>query len=175
MFALSFQTTFLAALQILVMALVGYFLIRKRLIQEEALGTLSWLVINVFLPSFIFSQLLGNFSFQLYSHWWIFPLLSFAVTLSAFAIGRLVLLCCYKEGIAQKEFLSLVSFQNSGYLPLILVATLFSPEQAQILYVYIFLFLYPRRLNLIYSPPWFDIYFFYFLFSFENIIICFVL
>ncbi len=140
MFILSFQTTFLASLQILMMALVGYVLIRKRMINEEALGTFSWLVINVFLPSFILSQLLGNFSFQLYPNWWIFPLLSFAVTLGGFAVGQVVLLC-YKEAAAKKEFLSLVSFQNSGYLPLILVATLFSPEQAQILYVYIFLFL----------------------------------
>jgi predicted permease len=110
------------------------------MIGEESLGTFSWLVINVFLPSFIVSQLLGNFSFQLYSNWWIFPLVSFAVTFSGLAIGQAVLLC-YPQMTAKKEFISLVSFQNSGYLPLILVATLFSPEQAQILYVYIFLFL----------------------------------
>lgn len=140
MFPLSFQSTFLAAFQILLMGGCGYFLGRRKIIHEDGLGLLSGLVIHFFLPCFILSQFLGNFSFQLYKNWWIFPLLSFAMTLCAFILAKAVCLL-EKDVTHRKEFLSLVSFQNSGYIPLMLVATLFSIEGARILNVYIFLFL----------------------------------
>ncbi len=141
MFVLSFQTTFLATLQILFLGAVGYFLVKRGIVDEDGLRLFSRLIINLFLPSFIFSQLLGNFRFELYPNWWIFPILSFAVTLIGFLVSQLVFLLNKNKIPFKKEFVALVAFQNSGYLPLILVATLFSSQQAQILYVYIFLFL----------------------------------
>lgn len=140
MFNLSFQSTFLATFQILLMGGCGYFLTRRKVINEDGLGLLSGLVIHFFLPCFILAQFLGNFSFQLYKNWWVFPLLSFVVTSCAFVLAKTI--CFFqKEVTHRKEFLSLVSFQNSGYIPLMLVATLFSIEEARILNVYIFLFL----------------------------------
>jgi len=55
-------------------------------------------------------------------------------------VGRFLLL--FNRHLAHKnEFAGIVTFQNSGYLPLALVASLFTGERASTLYVYIFLFL----------------------------------
>ena len=140
MIPLSFQTTFSATSQILLMGGCGYFLMRQKIIQEEGLQMFSGLVVNFFLPCFILNQFLKNFDFALYPHWWIFPLISFGVTLSGFAVGQ-AMIHFFSEITFKKEFVSLVSFQNSGYLPLILVTTIFPAQQAQTLYVYICLFL----------------------------------
>ena len=139
MFNLSFQSTFLATFQILLMGGCGYFLTKRKIIDENGLGLLSRLVIDFFLPCLIFNQLIQNFSFQLYPNWWQFPLLSFTITLSGFIVSQIVLFSC--KGITYKKaFRALMTFQNAGYIPLILVATLFSAEQTKMLFVYIFLF-----------------------------------
>lgn len=139
MFNLSFQSTFLAAFQILLMGGCGYFLTKRAIVDGGGLSTLSHLVIDFFLPCLIFNQLIQNFSFSLYPDWWKFPLLSFGVTLGGFFLGQGVLLGC-KNMTYKKAFKALITFQNAGYIPLILVKTLFPAEQTRILFVYIFLF-----------------------------------
>ena len=137
---LSFQTTFLATLQILLMGLCGYAFFKGKMIDEQGLRTLSGLSINVFWPCFVFYQLTQNFDFKTYAHWWSFPVLSFSLTLLGLLVAGFLLVFC-KCVSAKKEFIALAAFQNSGFIPLLLVTALFSPAIAQKLYVTIFLFL----------------------------------
>jgi predicted permease len=73
-------------------------------------------VINVTLPVLIFCQLTRDFNFREFSYWWIFPLLSIVVTLAGFIIGG-IFIFLIKGAQKRLQFLSLVAFQNSGYLP----------------------------------------------------------
>ncbi len=139
-FILTFKTTFLATLEIFLMGSVGYFLVKKKIIDHNGLVILSKLVIRLFFPLFSFSQLTTHFSFTAYANWWVFPLISLSITLGGFAVGWLMI-SLFKRIPFKKEFISLVGFQNSGFIPLILVATMFAGEKAQQLYVSIFLFL----------------------------------
>ncbi len=140
MFPLSFQTTLAGTLQILLMGGCGYFLTQKKIIDENGLNLFSRLVVNFFLPAFILSHLLSSFSFSSYPNWWWFPLISFGINLTGFALAQLIVNLDSKIK-HKREFVGLISFQNSGYLPLILVATLLPATQVQTLYIYIFLFL----------------------------------
>ena len=137
---LSFKTTFQATLQIFLLGAIGFLLFRKRFISEEGLAILSRLVIEVTLPFLIFCQLIEGFSFSLYPNWWLFPILSLVITALGFILAR-VILVFYKNSSCKKEFISLVAFQNSGYLPLILMATILPPNLRDIMFNYIFLFL----------------------------------
>jgi len=140
LFNLTFKTTILGMVQILILGGIGFLLIKRRFLGEEGLSVLSKLIIELTLPLLIFSQLIEGFSFSAYKDWWWFPLLSLAITLLGFGIGKLLVLTCpaIKD---RKGFISLVGFQNSGYLPLVLIAAIFSASQAQQLFVYLFLFL----------------------------------
>ncbi|MCX5700083.1 MAG: AEC family transporter [Candidatus Omnitrophica bacterium] len=140
MFLEHFRVTGVAVAQIFILASLGFFLVKRKFLSPEGLDGLSKLVMDVTLPLLIFCQLMQDFSFKSYSNWWIFPLISIGVT----ALGLLVgfLFSVFVKGEQKKlQFLSLVGFQNSGYLPLALVAALLSGEELSAMFIYIFLFL----------------------------------
>ncbi|MFZ5800754.1 MAG: AEC family transporter [Candidatus Omnitrophota bacterium] len=138
--ALSFKTTLLGVLQIIVLGGIGFVLVKKGFLAENGLSILSKLVIEITLPLLIFAQLIEGFNFSRYPNWWWFPLISIAITLLGFLVGKLLLMC-YPDIQYRQAFISLVAFQNSGYLPLVLFAAIFPAGQARQLFIYLFLFL----------------------------------
>jgi predicted permease len=137
----SFKSIVLACLQIFLLGFCGFFLVKKKILSEEGLDALSRLVIELTLPLFIFCQLLQKFNFSLYANWWIFPLLSLAITLLGFIVGLVFSRFNKFQEKEKRQFLSLVTFQNSGYLPLSLIALLLPSAEAEQMFVYLFLFL----------------------------------
>jgi predicted permease len=140
MFLEAFKITGIAVIQILILGIFGYFLQKKNLLSEAGSEMLSRLVIDVTLPLLIFCQLVKDFKFYLYPDWWIFPLISIFITALGLGIGYLF--SKFVNGQQQKlQFLSLVGFQNSGFLPLVLVAALLPMGMAAQMFIYLFLFL----------------------------------
>jgi predicted permease len=140
MFLEQFKITGLAMAQIFILGGLGYILVKKNILSHEGLDALSRLVIQIILPALILAQMLKNFSFSLYPAWWIFPLVSLAITATGLIVGWLLLkLSGLKTG--KLQFLSLVAFQNSGYLPLAIAAAIFNGQHANDIFIFIFLFL----------------------------------
>lgn len=140
MFLDAFKTTGLAVMQIFLLGAIGYFLVKRDILGQSGLASLSRLVIEITLPILIFCQLVKDFSFSLYPNWWVFPLLSLAITFLGLLVG--LLFVGFIQGFQNKlQFLSLVAFQNSGYLPLALVAALLPSDKINSMFIYIFLFL----------------------------------
>jgi len=140
MFLEHFKITGLAMAQIFILGALGYILVKKSLLSHSGLEALSRLMIQIIFPALILSQMLTNFNFSLYPRWWIFPLISLAVTAAGLVVGW-VLLKFLKAKNHKLQFLSLVAFQNSGYLPLAMVAGIFAGQQANDIFIFIFLFL----------------------------------
>ena len=140
MFFESFKITGLAVTQTLLLAALGFFLIKKNILGHEGLDALSRMVIEVTLPLMIFCQLIKDFSFALYPNWWVFPLISIAVTIAGLAVGFAFM--GFIRGSQHKlQFLSLVAFQNSGYLTLALIAAFLPADKLGSMFIYLFLFL----------------------------------
>lgn len=140
MFLESFKVTGLAVAQIFLLGATGYFLVKKAVLGESCLDTLSRLAMDVTLPALIFWQLITDFRFDIYPNWWFFPLLSLIITLVAFTVGYLFTV--FVKGAQHKtQFLSLITFQNSGFLPLVLIAALLPHNKADVMFIYLFLFL----------------------------------
>ena len=140
MFLTYFKITGLAMAQIFFLGALGYIFVKKNILSHAGLDALSRLVIQVIFPALIFTQLLQNFSFNLYPDWWIFPLISLIIT-AAGLIAGLLLLKLLKLKTHKLQFLSLVGFQNSGYLPLAIAAAIFSGQEANNIFIFIILFL----------------------------------
>ena len=135
-----FRITGSAVSQIFLIGALGYFLVKENILGEAGLNSLSRLVVKVTLPLLIFCQLIKNFRFSLYPHWWLFPLLSIVITTAGLLLG--LLFTFFVRGQQQKmQVLSLIAFQNSGYLPLALIAALLTGEKADTMLTYLFLFL----------------------------------
>ena len=140
MFLESFRITGVAVGQIFLLAAMGYFLVKRNFLGPESLNSLSRLVMEVTLPLLIFCQLVKEFTFQAYSNWWVFPLISIAITCVGLFVGALGL--GFIKGLQQKtQFVSLIAFQNSGYLPLAFIAALLPADKTGTLFIYLFLFL----------------------------------
>jgi hypothetical protein len=140
MFLISFKVTSLAILELFILGFIGFFLVKRKLLSYEGLDNLSRLVMEVTLPLFIISRLIKDFSFLAYPQWWLYPLLAIAITGLGFLIA-LPFLGVAKDANEKRQILTLVGFQNSGYLPLPLVAALLSGSDAAKMFIYIFLFL----------------------------------
>jgi len=140
MFLEHFKITGLAMSQIFILGALGYLLVKKNILSHAGLDSLSRLVIQVIFPALILTQMLKNFSFSLYPAWWIFPLSSLAITATGLITGWL-LLKFLKAKTHKLQFLSLVAFQNSGYLPLALSSAIFTGQEANNIFIFIFLFL----------------------------------
>ena len=140
MFLKSFGLVSEAVGQIFILGAIGFFLVKKNILTRQGIELISRLVIQITLPAMIFFRLIRGFNFNLKPAWWIFPLASFAITLLGLIVG-----CAFasliKKGEQRRQFLSLVAFQNSGWIPLALVAALFSPQNSNLMFIYIFLFL----------------------------------
>jgi len=140
LFSEAFRITFSGVGQTFILAAIGFFLIRRKLLGEEGLNALSRLVIEVTLPFLMFCRIVREFDFRNFPQWWLFPLISIGITALGLLIGWF--LTGFIGGQQRKlQFLSLISFQNSGYLPLFLVASMLSPDKRDVMFIYLFLFL----------------------------------
>ncbi|MEW6171232.1 MAG: AEC family transporter [Candidatus Omnitrophota bacterium] len=128
-------------MQIFLLGSLGFYLRKKDIISSVGLDGISRFTIEIALPAFIFCQLIKNFDFSLYQNWWLFPILSFVITIIGILVG-FIFIKLQRRIEEKREFLSLVTFQNSGYLPLALVAGFLSTQEANQMFIYIFLFLF---------------------------------
>jgi malate permease and related proteins len=128
--------TLSAILQIFILGFIGYIVIKTGVISDEGLEMLSSLVINIILPLFIFTHLLEDFKFNLFPDWWAYPVIALLISLAGFILG-FIIAKVNKNIPAKREFVSLVAFQNSGYLPLVLVGMILTGKEKETMLVLI--------------------------------------
>ncbi len=146
-FFLTFYSVFTAMLQIFAIALCGFLFFKWNLLDKQGISGLTNLTINLFLPAMIFSHLIKKFSFTNPQDWWLYPFLGIMISLIGFIVAKCFMFMD-KSIVRKNELTSIASFQNCGYLPLILVMSIFPEKEASILFTYIFLFI--QGFNLIF-------------------------
>ncbi len=139
MFFETLQITFSATMQVLLLGACGYFAVKGKMLDSRGLDQLTAVLVNILLPCFAFTQLIQHFSFQEFPFWWKLPLLYAAMALAALSLAYLIAFGF--KGHRKNEFLALVGFQNCGNIPLVVVAALFTGQQAHTLYIYIVLYI----------------------------------
>lgn len=128
-----------AVLKLFLIALSGFLLFRKNIIKEKGLNFLTFFVINFAFPSLIFSNLILNSQTVLTYSLGKFITISVAIFLAGYILS---LLASFKKGREfRAEFISLVSFQNGGYLPINIAFFLFPPDIREQFIVFTFLYL----------------------------------
>ncbi len=139
MLASVFGPAFLASLKILLISLAGYIAAKKGILDRAVLSSLSRLLVNLFLPAFIFYHTVSGVSVDELSNWWAFPLIAVGIFVLSGIVG--IIAAALLKVKSKREFLSVLLFQNCGYMPLLLISSLFKGEEQAVLYVYVFLFL----------------------------------
>jgi malate permease and related proteins len=129
-----------AMLQIFFLGAIGFILVRKKVISGEGVTGLTKLLIEVVFPALIFWQIVTKFEFRQFPRWWMISLLSMGITALGIGIGY-IFGYAIKDKQEKREFMCLVGFQNSGYLPLTLLGWIVPQEQLSTMLIYLFLFL----------------------------------
>ncbi|UCC94967.1 MAG: AEC family transporter [Candidatus Omnitrophota bacterium] len=120
-------------------AALGFYLFRKKIIKEATLQFLTFFVVNFTVPSLIFSRIVEGFNPALKPHFWVFVVLSFLF----FALGVILSggSCFLVRPALRREFISLVSFQNCGYLPMNIAFFLLPFPQKDTFLLYVFFYI----------------------------------
>ncbi len=117
----------------------GFILYRRGVVDKRVLRFLTLFVINFSIPCLFFSQLVIDHKIVLSHSIWYFLGISLAIFLGGLILGLLISLG--RKKALRREFLSVVSLQNSGYLPMN-IAYFFFPENLRSEFlIYIFLYL----------------------------------
>jgi hypothetical protein len=129
----------LAVVKLVIIAAIGFYLYRKKYIEDKALNFLVFFVVSITVPFLIFSHLMENAKVVLTHSLFTFIFVSLIIFLVGYILG---LIFSFKSNYAfKKEFISLVTFQNSGYLPMNIAFFLFPLYLREQFLVYIFLYL----------------------------------
>jgi predicted permease len=129
-----------AIIKLALIAFFGFYLYRKHFIADKALTVLTSLVVNFTVPFLIFSGLIQNSRIVLTHSLGTF----IAISISIFLVGYILSFLSTEKSkpAVRKEFISIVSLQNGGYLPMTIVFFLFPADLSEQFLVYIFLYLF---------------------------------
>lgn len=131
-----FTPIFLAVLTIFIVAIVSGFMVRKRIISQSDITSLSHITIILLLPCLIFSKIVKTFNPQQFPNWWVLPLLAFAMI----AAGLLIATVFYLRKLKQsKANIAMAAFMNANYMVLPIGQLAFS-ENLDLFFTYVFLF-----------------------------------
>jgi len=129
----------LAVIKLFLVALLGFYLYRKNFIKDGSLKFLLSFVINFAFPFLIFSNLIGNYQIVLTHSLGKFIVISVGIFLAGYILGFFT---SFKVSHKFRgEFVSLISFQNGGYLPINIAFFLFPLGVREKFLVFTFLYL----------------------------------
>lgn len=125
----------LALVQVLLIALAGAVLVRTQIFKSSDVKGLTLIVINVLLPSMIFSKIVGTLDPKSFPLWWVLPLVGIGLILVGIIFAVLFF---YRDLSSKRSLLPIASMQNAGYLALPLGLAIY-PEQFDLYALYTFL------------------------------------
>ena len=109
------------------------------ILSYKSTKELGGFVVNFTYPLLIFVNIIRHFPEVGQTRWYLLPLYEYAIIGGSFLIAYIYLL--FDKSIRyKKEFLFMSSFQNTSFLPLVIIANLFPEDIAGRYFIYIFLF-----------------------------------
>lgn len=133
------SSSWVGIFEILIMGLCGFILIKKEILPKKTSKVISKLIMELTLPFMIFSKIVTQFQFDKFEFWWLLPLVAIGMIFVGFILGKIFSITTRAN--IKREFISLCAYQNSGYLPLALIGSMFVGNKADIFFIYVFLFL----------------------------------
>ena len=91
------------------------FLVRKKIISQNDISTLSKIIVIVLLPCFVFANTLQSFRPDELPYWWLLPILGILMSLVGAVLATGVFAVDFKK---YRNLIAVSSMQNAGYLVL---------------------------------------------------------
>ena len=136
-----FITTFESVAVLLGIGIIGFWIIKKRVIPVKILGLLSPLALVIALPSLIFVNIIQGFSPGDFSEWWQLPLWWVFFTVIAAALTFIFMFISNRNN--RREFAITLFFQNGIFFPLAILVGMFGDDSSILVFLFLFTMFYP--------------------------------
>jgi predicted permease len=136
-----FITTFESVAVLLGIGVLGFWIIRKRIVPGDILGFLSPLALDIALPCLIFVNIVQKFSPSESPGWWHLPLWCFFFIAVAAVLTFLAMYLSAKD--VRREFAISLFYQNAIFFPLVIIAGLHGDESPYLVFLFLFTIFYP--------------------------------
>ena len=136
-----FVITSESVVALLGIGLLGYWIIRRRVIPENIMGFLSPLAIDIALPSVVFVSIVTNFSPAEFPNWWQFPLIWFLFTPFLLLLVLTTMFASKKD--TRSEFAMGLFYQNGIFFPIFVIAGIFGSESPYLVHLFMFVIFHP--------------------------------
>jgi len=136
-----FVTTFESVAVLLGIGVLGFWIIRKRIVPGDVLGFLSPLALDIALPCLIFTNIVKDFSPSGFPDWWQLPLWCFFFIAVAGILTFLTMFIAARD--IRREFAVSLFYQNAIFFPLAIIAGLHGDESPYLVNLFLFTIFYP--------------------------------
>ncbi len=131
-----FFSVFKPVLIIFFVAGISALLVRKKIISQPDITSLSHLTVVLLLPCLMFSKIILNFDPSAFIYWWVLPIMAIIMMGAGLGIAALLFI----KNIRQKRaYIALSGLMNANYMVLPIAQILFA-EQFDSFSTYVFLF-----------------------------------
>lgn len=134
-------TVFESVVVLLGIGLIGFFIMSRKIIAENVLGSLSSLALDIALPSLIFVNILLFFNPSEIPDWWMLPLWWLVFTGIVFLLTMIFRYVSKKQ--TRSEFSLALFFQNGIFMPLAILTGLYGGDSLYIAALFLFTLFYP--------------------------------
>jgi malate permease and related proteins len=136
-----FNITLQSVAALLAIGLLGFWIIKRRIIPENILRFLAVLAIEIALPCIVFVNILTQFSPSSLTTWWHYPLWWLAFSVVSLTLTVLAAAGSARE--TRREFAFTLFFQNGLFFPFIIITGIFGPANPYVPVLFIFIALHP--------------------------------
>ena len=136
-----FITTFESVAVLLGIGLIGFWIIKRKIVPGNILGLLSPLALDIALPSLIFVSIINSFEPSDNPTWWQLPLWWCLFTIIALGLTYMFTLISKKN--IKHEFAISLFYQNALFFPLAILAGIFGNNHVYVSYLFIFTIFFP--------------------------------
>jgi len=138
---MSFLTTFKAIAEILLISMLGYIVVKRRILSAQNMGIFSKFIIEVTLPCFILSNFIRGFDWSNLFPVLFFPLYAFIIILTGMFLGYLLAVTLKVKRKIRGVTAGISGIGNYGYLPMALVISLLPSSEVSEALIDIFFFI----------------------------------
>jgi len=137
----AFIPTFEAVATLLVVGIIGFWMVNRRLVKDNFFSLLSPLALEVALPALVFINIIENFNPAEKTGWWKLPVWWLVFTLISFSVVALGLLLVKKEN--RSEFGLTLFYQNGLFIPLAIITGVFGNSSEYTIDLFFLMIFYP--------------------------------
>lgn len=137
----TFNMVFQAVAALLGIGVLGFLIVRRKLVPENIMDVLATLAIDIALPCLVFANIIVDFSPAEFPDWWQLPLWWLFFQFTALVLSLITMFVSQRS--TRREFAATMFFQNGIFFPIIILGGIFGAGNPYLAQLFVFILLHP--------------------------------